>query len=115
MVDTECRVLTISLLSLLLISDIGLISGIMHGLSTEPLDSRTIHEDGLLVYALSILTLIALGLSVAILMLTTLMIKERNNTVSPNPNLLEQKYPDFERNRIRRRHSSYCLLKQMNF
>ena len=115
MVDTECRVLTISLLSLLLISDIGLISGIMHGLSTEPIDSRTIHEDGLLVYALSILTLIALGLIIAILMLTTLLIKERNNTVSPNTNLLEQKYPDFEINRIRRRHSSYCYLSQMNF
>ena len=115
MVDTECRVLTISLLSLLLISDIGLISGIAHGLSTEPLDSRTIHEDGLLVYALSILTLIALGLIIAILMLTTLLIKERNNTISPNPNLLEQKYPGFGINSIQRRHSSHCFLSQMNF
>ena len=116
MVETTCLCHTLSLLSVLLISDIGLISGIAHALSTEPNDSRTIHEDGLLVYALSILTLIALGLIIAILMLTTLLIKERNNTVSPNPNLLEQKYPDFEINRIRRRHSSHCFyLNQMNF
>ena len=109
MVDTECRVLTISLLSLLLISDIGLISGIMHGLSTEPIDSRTIHEDGLLAYALVILSLIALGLMVAIVMLASLLIKTMNNILSPSKNLPEHIYDGFEANRIRRRHSSHCL------
>ena len=115
MVDTTCHGLTISLLSMSLILDIGLISGMVHELSTEPFDSRTSHKDGLLVYALLIFALIALGLIVAILMLTTLLIKERNYTVSPNPNLLEPKYPDFEINRIRRRHSSHCFLRQLNF
>ena len=115
MVDTTCLGLTLSLLSMSLILDIGLISGIAYELCTEPFESRTSHKDGLLVYALLIFTLIALGLIIAILMLTTLLIKERNHTVSPNINLLEQKGPDFEINRIRRRHSSYCFLRQMNF
>ena len=109
MVDTTCLCHTISLLSVILISDIGLISGIAHALSTEPNDSRTIHEDGLLAYALVILSLIALGLMVAIVMLASLLIKTMNNILSPSKNLPEHIYDGFEANRIRRRHSSHCL------
>ena len=109
MVETKCLCHTISLLSVLLISDIGLISGIAHALSTEPNDSRTIHEDGLLAYALVILSLIALGLMVAIVMLASLLIKTMNNILSPSKNLPEHIYDGFEANRIRRRHSSHCL------
>ena len=109
MVDTTCLCHTISLLSVLLLSDIGLISGIAHALSTEQNDSRTIHEDGLLAYALLILSLIAVGLMSAIVMLASLLIKTKNNILSPNTPLVEQKYPGFERNWIRRRHSSHCL------
>ena len=109
MVETTCLCHTISLLSVLLISDIGLISGIAHALSTEPNDSRTIHEDGLLAYALVILSLIALGLMVAIVMLASLLIKTMNNILSPSKNLPEHIYDGFEANRIRRRHSSHCL------
>ena len=112
MAETTCLCHTISLLSVLLISDIGLISGIAHALSTEPNDSRTIHEDGLLAYALLALSLIALGLMIAILMLASLLIKTMKNILSPNtnlPDLPEQKYPWLGTNRIRRRHSSHCL------
>ena len=109
MVETTCLCHTISLLSVLLLSDIGLISGIAYALSTEPNESRTIHEDGLLAYALLALSLIALGLLTAIVMLASLLIKTKNNVLSPNTHLLEQKYPGFETKRIRRRHSSYCL------
>ena len=109
MVETTCLCHTISLLSVLLISNIGLISGIAHALSTEPNDSRTIHEDGLLAYALVILSLIALGLMVAIVMLASLLIKTMNNILSPSKNLPEHIYDGFEANRIRRRHSSHCL------
>ena len=84
MAETTCLCHTISLLSVLLISDIGLISGIAHALSTEPNDSRTIHEDGLLAYALLTLSLIALGLMIAILMLASLLIKTMKNILSPN-------------------------------
>ena len=109
MVDTTCLCHTISLLSVLLLSDIGLISGIAHALSTESNDSRTIHEDGLLAYALLALSLIALGLMTAIIMLASLLIKTKNNVLSSNTNLPEQKISWIETNWIRRRHSSHCL------
>ena len=109
MVDTTCLCHTISLLSVLLISDIGVISGIAHALSTDPNDSRTIHEDGLLAYALLILSLIAIGLMVAIVMLASLLIKTMNNILSPSTNLPERIWDGFETNRILRRHSSHCL------
>ena len=109
MVETTCLCHTISLLSVLLISDIGLISGILHLKSTEPNDSRTIHEDGLLAYALLILSLIAVGLLSAIVMLASLLIKTMNNISSPSTHLPEQRYLGFETNRILRRHSSHCF------
>ena len=109
MVETTCLCHTISLLSVLLISDIGLISTIAHALSTGPSDSRTIHEDGLLAYALLALSLIALGLMTAIVMLASLLIKTKNNVLLPNTNLPVLYYPGFETKWIRRRHSSHCL------
>ena len=82
MIDTTYLCLTIWLLSVLLFFDIGLISKISQVISTEPNDSRTIHEGGLLAYALVILPLVALGLIIAILMLACLLIKKTNNSLS---------------------------------
>ena len=96
MIDTTYNCLTIWLLSVLLFFDIGLISKISQVLSTEPNDSCTIQKGGLLAYALVILPLVALGLIIAILMLTCLLIKTTNNNLSPKSILSKRKDPDLE-------------------
>ena len=96
MIDTTYLCLTIWLLSVLLFFDIGLISKISQVISTEPNDRRTIHEGGLLAYALVILPIVALGLIIAILMLTCLLIKKTNNSLSPKSVVSKRKDPNLD-------------------
>ena len=96
MIDTTYLCLTIWLLSVLLFFDIGLISKISQVISTEPNDRRTAHEGGLLAYALVILPIVALGLIIAVLMLTCLLIKKTNKSLSPTSIVSKRKDPNLD-------------------
>ena len=76
---------TIILLSVLLIVDIGLISGIAHVTMAEPSNGRTVDKDGVLVYVLVILPLIAVGMVIVIAMLTIPVILKPQNSLVPEP------------------------------
>ena len=76
---------TIILLSVLLIVDIGLISGIAHVTMAEPSNGRTVDKDGVLVYVLVILPLIAVGMVIVIAMLTLPVILKPQNSLVPEP------------------------------
>ena len=77
---------TIILLSVLLITDIGLISGIAHVTIAESSNGRTVDKDGVLVYVLVILPLIAVGMVIVIAMLTLpVILKPRNGLVPEQP------------------------------
>ena len=76
---------TIILLSVLLIVDIGLISGIAHVTIAEPSNGRTVDKDGVLVYVLVILPLIAVGMVIVIAMLTLPVILKPQNSLVPEP------------------------------
>ena len=75
----------IILLSVLLIADIGLISGIAHVTMAEPNNGRTVDKDGVLVYVLVILPLIAMGMVIVIAMLTLPVILKPQNSLVPEP------------------------------
>ena len=76
---------TIILLSVLLIVDIGLISGIAHVTMAEPSDGRTVDKDDVMVYVLVILPLIAVGMVIVIAMLTLPVILKPQNSLVPEP------------------------------
>ena len=96
MIDTTYLCLTIWLLSVLLFFDIGLISKISKVISSESDDRLATHEGGLLAYALVILPVVALGLIIAVLMLTCLLIKKTNDSLSPKSIVSKQKDPNLE-------------------
>ena len=75
----------IILLSVLLIADIGLISGIAHVTMAEPNNGRTVDKDGVLVYVVVILPLIAVGMVIVIAMLTLPVILKPQNSLVPEP------------------------------
>ena len=75
----------IILLSVLLIADIGLISGIAHVTMAEPSNGRTVDKDSVLVYVLVILPLIAVGMVIVIAMLTIPVILKPQNSLVPEP------------------------------
>ena len=78
----------IILLSVLLIADIGLISGIAHVTMAEPNNGRTVDKDGVLVYVVVILPLIAVGMVIVIAMLTLpVVLKPQNSLVPEQPPL----------------------------
>ena len=85
MVDRTSLCPTIILLSVLLIVDIGLISGIAHVTMAEPSNGRTVDKDGVLVYVLVILPLIAVGMVIVIAMLTLPVILKPQNSLVPEP------------------------------
>ena len=89
MVDRTSLCPIIILLSVLLIADIGLISGIAHVTMAEPNNGRTVDKDGVLVYVLVILPLIAMGMVIVIAMLTLPVILKPQNSLVP-----EQPPPD---------------------
>jgi len=76
---------TIILLSVLLIVDIGLISGIAHVTMAEPSNGRTVDKDDVMVYVLVILPLIAVGMVIVIAMLTLPVILKPQNSLMPEP------------------------------
>ena len=85
MVERTSLCPTIILLSVLLIVDIGLISGIAHVTMTAPNNGRTVDKDGVLVYVLVILPLIAMGMVIVIAMLTLPVILKPQNSLVPEP------------------------------
>ena len=86
MVERTSLCPTIILLSMLLITDIGLISGIAHVTMAEPNNGRTVDKDGVLVYVLVILPLIAVGMVIVIAILTLpVILKPRNSLVPEQP------------------------------
>ena len=85
MVDRTSLCPIIILLSVLLIADIGLISGIAHVTMAEPNNGRTVDKDGVLVYVLVILPLIAMGMVIVIAMLTLPVILKPQNSLVPDP------------------------------
>lgn len=86
MVERTTLCSTIILLSMLLITDIGLISGIAHVTMAEPNNGRTVDKDGELVYVLVILPLIAVGMVIVIAILTLpVILKPRNSLVPEQP------------------------------
>ena len=85
MVDRTSLCPIIILLSVLLIADIGLISGIAHVTMAEPNNGRTVDKDGVLVYVLVILPLIAVGMVIVIAMLTLPVILKPQNSLVPEP------------------------------
>ena len=85
MVERTSLCPTIILLSVLLIVDIGLISGIAHVTMAEPSNGRTVDKDGVLVYVLVILPLIAVGMVIVIAMLTLPVILKPQNSLVPEP------------------------------
>ena len=78
----------IILLSVLLIADIGLISGIAHVTMAEPNNGRTVDKDGVLIYVVVILPLIAVGMVIVIAMLTPpVILKPQHSLVPEQPPL----------------------------
>ena len=77
----------IILLSVLLIADIGLISGIAHVTMAEPNNGRTVDKDGVLIYVVVILPLIAVGMVIVIAMLTlpVVILKPQHSLVPEQP------------------------------
>ena len=85
MVDRTSLCPIIILLSVLLIADIGLISGIAHVTMAEPNNGRTADKDGVLIYVVVILPLIAVGMVIVISMLTLPVILKPKNSLVPEP------------------------------
>ena len=75
----------IILLSVILIVDIGLISGIAHVTMAKPNNGHTVDKDGVLVYVVVILPLIAVGMVIVIAMLTLPVILKPQNSLVPEP------------------------------
>ena len=77
MANRSCLLPTIILLSVLLLADIGLISGMAQVISRKAKDGGNAPEDGLLLYGLVILPLIAVSMFIVIVMLTISLIGPR--------------------------------------
>ena len=75
----------IILLSVLLIADIGLISGIAHAISRTPKDDRSSHENGLRLYVIVSLPFLGFAMIIAIVMLTVSLISKTQHTLSRQP------------------------------